>query len=74
MHKTTLYLDEGIYERIKRMAEASGKTQAEIIRDALVAHLDGPPRRPRSVGLGRSERGDVASRDEELLDGFGEDR
>lgn len=75
MHKTTVYLDEQIYEKIRRLAQATGRTQAMIIREALAAYqAGGARRRPSSIGAGASGTPDLADRAEELLEGFGEDR
>ncbi len=72
MHKTTLYLDDEIYEQIRRRAESSGKTQASIIREALASFLAASAPRPSSIGLGDSGQGDLSERVEELLEGMGE--
>jgi predicted transcriptional regulator len=75
MHRTTIYLDEHTHERLQRLAEASGRTQAAVIREAIAVYSSarGGPRVPRSVGLGASSSGDLSERAEELLDGFGEE-
>jgi len=73
MHKTTVYLDEPIYRKIRQLARASGRTQAMIIREALAAYTGSGRRLPSSVGAGRSERADLSERSEELLDGLGQD-
>ena len=73
MHKTTIYLDYDVYQHIRRLAEADGRTQASVIRDALVQYVAGGARRPRSVGLGRSGVGNLSERSEELLRGMGQD-
>ena len=73
MHKTTIYLDEEAYARIRRIAEATGRTQAAVIREALAAYTGGGgPRRPRSIGMGAGT-GDLSDRAEDLLEGMGED-
>lgn len=74
MHKTTIYLDEPIYRKIRQLARASGRTQAMIIREALAAYTGSGRRMPSSVGAGRSADPELSERSEELLDGFGEDR
>ncbi len=71
MHKTTIYLDEETHRRLRRLAEASRTTQAAILREALLAFTGGKTKKPRSVGLGRSGRGDLSARAEELLAGMG---
>jgi predicted transcriptional regulator len=74
MHKTTLYLDEAVYQRVRQLADATGQTQAGVIREAIERHVAGPrSRRPRSVGMGRGAE-DLSARSEELLAGMGEDR
>ena len=72
--KTTIYLDDADYRRLKRLAEREHTSAAELIRAAVSALLDRRPDviRPRSIGLGRSGDGSLSERTEELLDGFGE--
>jgi predicted transcriptional regulator len=55
MHKTTVYLDEELHRTLQRLADASGRTQAQIIREALQVYARGEQRRPRSIGMGRGE-------------------
>ncbi len=76
MKRTTIYLDAHTIERLQRMAEASGRTQAAVIRDAVAVYSTtrGARRAPRSVGLGASGRGDLSERAEDLLEGFGQER
>ena len=72
--KTTVYLDTSDYQRLKTLARERGRTTAELVREAVAQYAarELPRRRlPRSLGVGRSRRGDVASRAEELLEGFG---
>jgi predicted transcriptional regulator len=73
MHKTTIYLDDYLYEQIQRIANATGQTQAAVIREALEAFTRPTPRRPRSIGIA-SGPAEVAAQADELLEGFGEDR
>ena len=74
--KTTLYLDDAEYRRLKAIARRKGKTPAALVREAIADYARREEGRltPRSVGAGRSGRGDVAERAEELLEGMGEDR
>ena len=76
MHRTTIYLDEHTRERLESLAEASGQTQAAVIREAIAVYTStrGSRRAPRSVGMGASASGDLSERAEELLEGFGQDR
>lgn len=74
MHKTTIYLDDDLYARLQREAEARGMTQALVVREALAEYVVRKRKRPRSLGLGRSKRGDLSERAEELLEGMGTQR
>lgn len=74
MHKTTLYLDDALYARLQREADARGTTQARVVREALSAYVVRAKRKPKSVGLGRSGRKDLSERAEEYLDGMGRRR
>jgi hypothetical protein len=75
MHKTTIYLDEVVYGHIRRLAKASGRTQAEIIREAIASYTASvAPLGARSVGLGASGTHDLSERTEDLLDGLGRDQ
>ena len=73
MRKTTIYLDDHLYRTVCRCAEAAGRTQASVIREAILAYTAGPARL-RSIGLGKSGRGDLSERAEDLLRGMGEER
>ena len=73
-YRTTVYLPQAEYRRLKTLAEAQGKSAAALIREAVAEyaarHTAGA--RPRSIGSVRAGR-DLASRTEELLEGFGEE-
>ena len=73
--KTTVYLHEGDYRRLKAIARGQGRTPAALVRDAVAeyARRHGRRRLPRSVGAGRSGRGDLSERAEDLLKGMGRD-
>jgi Arc/MetJ-type ribon-helix-helix transcriptional regulator len=71
--RTTIYLPDRLKGEIERVADREGRSEADIIRDAvekdLVARRAPDPRIPLvSQGLGAP---DIAERAEELLDGFG---
>jgi hypothetical protein len=74
--KTTVYLDRSDYHRLKAQAEAEGRSAAELVREAVAeyARKRAPERRPSSIGAGRSQKGDIGERSEELLDGMGRAR
>jgi hypothetical protein len=75
--KTTLYLEDEDYRRLKSLARAAGRPPAALVREAVaeyVAARGGGVRRARSVGAFTSGRGDLGERAEELLEGFGRRR
>jgi hypothetical protein len=75
--KTTVYLPEADYRRLKELAEAQDRPAAELVREAVAEYTarHAPRRRlPRSLGAGRSRRGDIAERAEALLAGLGRRR
>lgn len=71
--KTTLYLPEADYRRLKALAQREGRATAELVREAVAeyARRRGAARLPRSLGAGRSGRGDLSERAESLLEGMG---
>jgi hypothetical protein len=71
--KTTVYLTDSDYRRLKEIARASKRPTAELVRDAVAEYAarHGRRRRPKSLGVGRSGRGDLGRRAEELLEGMG---
>jgi hypothetical protein len=75
MRKTSVYLDDEQSQRLARLAREEGRSQAEILREA-VATYQPKPSRDRSFALAGSGHGDGSSiadvPEEELLKGFGE--
>lgn len=68
MVKTTVYLPDDIRRGLDGAARDSGRSQAELIREALRAYLDDrSPSRPRSFGRHRSGGTFAARDDEEIL-------
>lgn len=65
--KTTIYLPDELKRAVEREAQASGRSEAEVIRAAIAAHVTRPAPTP---GLFRAEP--MAERVDELLAGFGE--
>jgi len=56
MDKTTIYLTDIQRRRLREVARRTGRRQADVIRSALDAYLDGDePLRPRSIGAGSDE-------------------
>ena len=73
--KTTVYLNAAQHRRLKALAAAQGRPTAELIREAVAEYVSArtAETEPASVGAGRSGRGDLSTRTDELLNGFGED-
>lgn len=71
--KTTIYLDDGQYRRLKSIAEQKGETTAAQIRAAVDDYLArrGGRRLPKSLGSAASGRGDLSEKAEKLLRGLG---
>jgi predicted DNA-binding protein len=76
VQKTTVYLGAADYRRLKTIARARGRTPAELVREAVAEYAarEMPRRLPRSLAAGRSKRGDISERAEELLAGLGRRR
>jgi predicted transcriptional regulator len=55
--KTTVYLDSETVLALRRMAETQGRSQAELIRDALATYTNGA-KRPLPRGLGKYDSGE----------------
>ena len=74
MKKTTLYLPDELKERIESLARAEGRSEADVIRDAISTAVEARrPPEPRlplpGVKLGNAT---IAERAGDLMDGFGE--
>ena len=74
--KTTVYLRDADYRRLKALARQLGRPPAALVREAVseFAKKHAPRRKARSVGAGRSGRGNISERAEELLAGLSRDR
>jgi predicted transcriptional regulator len=74
MKKTSIYLSEAEAERLRRLAIAEGRSQAEIVRDAIASY-ESRRQSDRDFALDGSWAGDGTSvadlSEEELLRGFG---
>ena len=73
--KTTVYLDEDSYRRLKLIARQRGCAPALLVREAVVEYAarHATPRLPASLGAAHSGRHDLSERAAELLNGFGAD-
>lgn len=74
MKKTSFYLEDAHLERLKRCAEREGRSQAEVLREAILRYTQETdrPRRFSLDGIAEGPGGSVAdSSEEELLAGFG---
>ncbi|MCS6951619.1 MAG: CopG family transcriptional regulator [Bryobacterales bacterium] len=68
MVRTTVYLPSELTVALRRLAEATGRSRADLIREALVQYVQRaqvPP--PVRFGRYRSGRSDISERARELL-------
>ena len=72
MRKTTVYLTEELKNSLRRQADVSGRSEAELIREAIEAQIRGAaPMRPRGR-LFASGDPLLSEQVENALLGFGE--
>ncbi len=70
MPQMTVNLPADLDARLRRAAAEHGRTRSEITLEALWVHLrrsEGSRRRLLAAGAGRSGRGDISERIEEIL-------
>jgi hypothetical protein len=68
MVKTTVYLDEDQAAALRRIAAQTGRSQAQIIRDAVARETAAaPPRVFKSHGAGRGTGEPIAQHADEIL-------
>ena len=68
MVKTTVYLDPLTAMTLRQLAGSQGRSQAELIREALAIYTRQAKRpMPKGTGQHRSGRSDVSERAEELF-------
>ena len=68
MIETIVPLPRNLNDSLNQIAQVTGRSQAELIREAIEQYLQRQGRSlPRSVGMGASNIGDLSERDEELL-------
>jgi hypothetical protein len=77
MRKTSVYLDDEQADRLARVARAEGRSQAEIVREAISCYRPRPKRDRNFALAGNFERIDADPRpiseipEDELMRGFG---
>ena len=71
--KTTVYLDQVEYRRLKQIARVRGCAPALLLREAVAEYTmrHAPTKLPRSLGAFRSGKRNLGSRANELLKGMG---
>jgi len=76
VQKTTIYLDQTQYRRLKAIAREQGRPPAALLREAVAEFTSRHGRRGRvkSLGVGHSGRSDLSERAPELLSGLGRSR
>lgn len=68
MKQTTVQLPEQIDRSLDQLAQVTGRSQIELIQEAIEQYLIRQTRSlPHSVGMGSSGVGNLSERDEELL-------
>jgi hypothetical protein len=68
MVKTTLYLEETTAHVLEELASEEGRSQGDVIREALLAYKGRQARPvPKGVGEYRSGRSDISEHADELL-------
>jgi Ribbon-helix-helix protein, copG family len=74
MKKTSLYLEPWVDIELRRLAEAEGKSKAQVIREALATRaMEAPPQpKIKSIGVFKGP-GDLSRNVDRYLEGFGED-
>ncbi len=72
MEKTTVYLSTEQKRALERAARAEGRSEADLIREGIETVTAAHSVREPTLPLFSSGDADLASRAEELLEGFGE--
>jgi hypothetical protein len=72
MEKTTVYLTIAQKRALERVAKATGRSEAELIRDGIETVTSRHRIVEPTLPLFESGRSDLAERVDDLLDGFGE--
>jgi hypothetical protein len=72
MEKTTVYLTIGQKRALARVAKATGRSEAELIRDGIETVTSRRRIAEPTLPLFESGKSDLAEQVDDLLDGFGE--
>jgi hypothetical protein len=72
MVKTTVYIPEQVKRRLSKLALQQGRSEAQLIREALERLVDEAPRPRPTLPLFSSGDPTLAARFDELMEGFGE--
>ena len=72
MLKTTVYLPDGLKDRVEQLAERTGRSEAEVIRTALEEYVGEHAARPQIPLFAKGEVAPIEDWDEALR-GFGEE-
>ena len=72
MMKTTVYLPDDLKDAVARIAQGSGRSEAEVIRDAIASLVRSSDRPRPNGGLFASGDPSLSEQTEEALSGFGE--
>jgi len=70
MKRTTIFADDDLIEEIRDISKNEKKSIAEVMREAMQNYIrTKKPRRSKLsfIGIGKSGRGDVAAKHEDLL-------
>jgi hypothetical protein len=72
MEKTTVYLTNAQKRALERAAQAEGRSEAELIREGIDAVTSRHRAAEPTIPLFESGEPNLATRVDELLEGFGE--
>lgn len=72
MRKTTVYLPDDLKAKLARAAEASGRSEADLVREGVRLVAERAPRPAPRIALFESGIPDLAEHVDDYLMGFGE--
>jgi hypothetical protein len=71
MTKTTVYLPERLKRGLARLARSRGRSEADLLREAVARLLDEGEAAPPKLPLFRAKGASIAEDIDRALDGFG---